>query len=243
MKYIIFLLLLPFWNFAQDSLVLNFQINSDKLSNSDMLKLKKFIAKDVLLVDRIIGYTDSIGTETHNKDLSVRRANHVKSIIDMVNNNLTNNTIVEGKGELPTLGRADRKVIIVYRISLQAKLKSAKVGDKITMNNLNFQPGLDVLLPESVPQLAELLRIMRENSKLMISIQGHICCSLTDEVDLSTNRAKAVYNYLTNNGIAPDRLSYKGFGSTQPKYPLPEKNEFEQIANRRVELRIVAKEE
>ena len=35
---------------------------------------------------------------------------------------------------------------------------------------------------------------------------------------LSENRAKSVYNYLIENGIAKDRLSYKGFGESIPKY-------------------------
>jgi outer membrane protein OmpA-like peptidoglycan-associated protein len=36
-------------------------------------------------------------------------------------------------------------------------------------------------------------------------------------------------------------LAYKGFGSNQPVYPIPEKNEEEKIANRRVEIEIVKK--
>ena len=33
---------------------------------------------------------------------------------------------------------------------------------------------------------------------------------------LSENRAKAVYNFLIEKGINPDRLSYKGYGETTP---------------------------
>jgi outer membrane protein OmpA-like peptidoglycan-associated protein len=55
-------------------------------------------------------------------------------------------------------------------------------------------------------------------------------------------RAKMVYDYLLANGISPDRvLGYKGFGSSHPVYPIPEKSEEERIANRRVEIRIVEK--
>ena len=62
----------------------------------------------------------------------------------------------------------------------------------------------------------------------------------TDRTDLSGQRAKAIRNFLTGNGIDKSRLSYKGFGSTQPIYPIPEKNEAERAANRRVEILIVA---
>jgi outer membrane protein OmpA-like peptidoglycan-associated protein len=62
-----------------------------------------------------------------------------------------------------------------------------------------------------------------------------------DRADLSTQRAKALYNFLLNQNISKDRLSYKGFGSSQPIYALPEKNEQERAANRRVEILIVNK--
>jgi flagellar motor protein MotB len=60
-----------------------------------------------------------------------------------------------------------------------------------------------------------------------------------DRTDLSTQRAKAIYNFLLNHDIQKDRLSYKGFGSSQPIFALPEKDEQERAANRRVEILIV----
>ncbi len=33
---------------------------------------------------------------------------------------------------------------------------------------------------------------------------------------LSQNRAKAVFDYLVDRGINPDRLNYEGFGSSSP---------------------------
>lgn len=71
-------------------------------------------------------------------------------------------------------------------------------------------------------------------------IQGHICCQVTDEYGISTLRAKAVYDYLISYGITPGRLSYKGYGSTQPLYQLPESDEEQRVANRRVEIKVVA---
>ena len=75
---------------------------------------------------------------------------------------------------------------------------------------------------------------------MKVEIHGHLCCMPTDRTDLSGQRAKAIRNFLTGNGIDKSRLSYKGFGSTQPIYPIPEKNEAERAANRRVEILIVA---
>ena len=56
---------------------------------------------------------------------------------------------------------------------------------------------------------------------------------------LSLNRAKAVYNYLTEKeGLDPKRLKYKGFGNTKMVYPDP-KSERESSMNRRVEIKIL----
>ena len=93
--------------------------------------------------------------------------------------------------------------------------------------------------PESRAKMFELLLVMQNNPDLKIEIQGHLCCQPVDRLDLSTKRAKAVYNFLIANEIYKGRLSYKGFGSSQPIYPLPEKNEAERAANRRVEILIV----
>jgi outer membrane protein OmpA-like peptidoglycan-associated protein len=59
----------------------------------------------------------------------------------------------------------------------------------------------------------------------------------TNTLELSLNRAKAVYQYLADNGIDAARLSYKGFGH---KHPLvyPEDTEEKRTTNRRVELKI-----
>jgi flagellar motor protein MotB len=85
----------------------------------------------------------------------------------------------------------------------------------------------------------ELLLVLQRNPQMKIEIHGHLCCMPVDRTDLSTQRAKAIYNFLIQNEIDKSRLSYKGFGSTQPIYPLPEKSEEERAANRRVEILIV----
>lgn len=90
--------------------------------------------------------------------------------------------------------------------------------------------------------MAELLQVLIENPKLKIEIHGHICCQPNEPNELiSRARAEAVYYYLIKNGINRDRLQYKSFGSSQPIYPIPEKNDFERDENRRVEILILEK--
>jgi outer membrane protein OmpA-like peptidoglycan-associated protein len=85
----------------------------------------------------------------------------------------------------------------------------------------------------------ELLTMLRENPKLKIQIQGHVCCEVENKKRLSRKRALAVYDFLVGKGISKKRLSYTSFGSTRPLHPLPEKTEEERTANRRVEIEII----
>ncbi len=119
------------------------------------------------------------------------------------------------------------------------KVGETKSGEKIKIENLNFVINTFAVVNESRGKLYELLLVLQKNPSLKIEIQGHICCMSVDRADLSTQRAKALYNFLLNQNISKDRLSYKGFGSSQPIYALPEKDEQERSANRRVEILIL----
>ena len=119
------------------------------------------------------------------------------------------------------------------------KVGEAKSGEKLKIENLNFVINTFAVVNESRGKLYELLLVLQKNPNLKIEIQGHLCCMPFDRADLSTQRAKALYNFLLNQNISKDRLSYKGFGSSQPIYALPEKDEQERAANRRVEVLIL----
>lgn len=98
-------------------------------------------------------------------------------------------------------------------------LDKIKVGVNVTLANIFFETNKYELLPSSMAELNLVLDFLMNNEKLSIEIQGH-----TDNIGetklnekLSANRAKAVYNFLISNGIASKRLTYKGYGATQPK--------------------------
>lgn len=100
-----------------------------------------------------------------------------------------------------------------------------QVGDKVTLNNILFAGGRHFLLPESYETLKALTTLLLEKKKYHIMILGHICCikSGSDGMDfdtgiqnLSVARARAVYNYLVEQGVSPKRLSYKGMKANYP---------------------------
>lgn len=119
------------------------------------------------------------------------------------------------------------------------KVGNAKKGEKLQIENLNFIINTFAVVNESRGKLFELLLVLQKNPSLKIEIHGHLCCMPIDRTDLSTQRAKAIYNFLVFHEISKSRLSYKGFGSTVPIYSIPEKDEKERAANRRVEILIV----
>jgi outer membrane protein OmpA-like peptidoglycan-associated protein len=119
------------------------------------------------------------------------------------------------------------------------QLGEAKQGEKIRIPNLNFYENTFGVMPDSRPRLFELLEVMKANPKLKIKLQGHVCCMKADRNNLSTQRAKAIMMFLNQSGIDKSRLSFEGFGVSQPMYPIPEKDADEREANRRVEVLIV----
>ena len=96
-------------------------------------------------------------------------------------------------------------------------------------------------MPTSKRAIDELLYVLDKNPKLKIEIQGHICCVDKDVNDLSTQRAKQVKRILVSEGISDKRLKTKGFGTTKPKFAIPEQTEEQAAQNRRVEIMVLSK--
>ncbi|MCF8245420.1 MAG: OmpA family protein [Saprospiraceae bacterium] len=88
----------------------------------------------------------------------------------------------------------------------------------IVLKNVFFETGSAALRKESLIELARLKKLLDENPTLKIQINGHTDNVGTepDNLKLSNDRAKAVYDYLTQNGIDAIRLRFKGFGEVVP---------------------------
>lgn len=109
----------------------------------------------------------------------------------------------------------------------------------IVLQNIFFETGSAELLPTSDPELNKLLWTLRKNTEMKIEIRGHTDNEGDDKSNqvLSEARAKAVYQYLLGRGIDAGRLSYKGFGETQPI--ADNKTEKGRKQNRRTEFTII----
>lgn len=97
-------------------------------------------------------------------------------------------------------------------------LEKIKKGKMVKLNNIFFETNKYDLLSASIVELNILIEFIKMNKNIVIEIQGHTD-SIGNEKDnliLSENRAKSVFNYLVGNGIDAKQLSYKGFGKSRP---------------------------
>ncbi len=128
---------------------------------------------------------------------------------------------------------------------LRFPVRPALAGERINLKYLYFVTDEATLLPRSEPELQKLLTFMRLNPGIRVEIAGHM--SYTDappvpkdswQFELSYSRARMVHDFLIDNGIAPERLSFKGYGNWEMRFPSADR-EAEHRENRRVELRVL----
>jgi len=260
MKKITSYILLFLLNFnglqAQDKLTVFFDFNKHNLNESATQQLQTWIANNPKVeVTIIYGFCDWKGTNNYNDSLSLKRVNTVFNYLKEKNIKVKEDYEIKGFGEdfeQSKMQSENRKVLIVYEPiieieqpktdnqQLSTQIKNAKSGDKIRLKNIYFYNMTPRILPKSKQALVELLCVLEENPKLKIEIQGHICCQKVFDInELSVMRARAIYNYLVSQKINRKRLNYKGYGTSEPIHPIPEKSEEEQDENRRVEILIL----
>ncbi len=258
MKKLIFILISTITNVHSQENEINFNTyfehNKFELSNEEKLIFINFndslIKANEIKSIKISGYTNDLGSEKHNVELSKKRANHIYNLLKP---KLTCEFQFEGFGELITNFEKDtvqqliknRKVSIVYFIEREIinikSISEYEVGQKMTVKNINFFPNSPFFLLESKGILQKLVVDLTKNNTYHIQIQGHIYDEsnykqnfhfIDDNPLLSENRAKTIYDYLIRSGIDSNRLSYVGFQGKFPLHKTPEDD-------RRVEIEIV----
>jgi outer membrane protein OmpA-like peptidoglycan-associated protein len=97
-------------------------------------------------------------------------------------------------------------------------IEPIELNKSYQINDIYFDFNKYDLTVESMAVLDQLIEFLNENPKITIQVQGHTdnIGNDADNLHLSDNRAKSVYNYLVDKGIKSFRLTYKGFGKTMP---------------------------
>jgi outer membrane protein OmpA-like peptidoglycan-associated protein len=253
--------------FSQEQFSVYFETNKFELNKKENIRLINWIeANKTSKIVAINGYTDEVGSVGYNDTLASKR---VFSIFDKVKNDVTIRedfkTLSVGENfkqsEIKSENRRttiyyilekdisreneilgiEEEVVIPEDAPLHEKIALARVGTKITLKNINFYQNTFAITPKSNGALYDLLFVMQNNPNLKIQIQGHICCIDLDRRHLSLERAKQVRRWLVYQKIPQFRITVTGFGTTQPIYSIPEENEEQAAANRRVEIEILSK--
>ena len=125
---------------------------------------------------------------------------------------------------------------------LDIPLQPIDTGSTVELKNVFFDVNKWDLKPESKAEMDKLILFLTKNPNVKIELGGHTDNSGDKAFNktLSTNRAKAVYDYVITNGkVAAARLSYKGYAETRPKVPndTPENK----AKNRRTEFKVIGK--
>lgn len=120
------------------------------------------------------------------------------------------------------------------------KYDSLKAGEKIILNDIYFDFNKSELRCDSYNELNRLIKYLDDNKNVEIEVSGHTDSFGTGDYNekLSLDRAKAVTIFLEGKGIAPERLSYKGYGENQP-ISSNDTSEGRQ-KNRRIEIMIIS---
>lgn len=96
-------------------------------------------------------------------------------------------------------------------------LKQVEVGATIALKNIFYDFDKATLTSASTNELERLNKLLIDNPTIKIELGSHTDSQGNDAYNqsLSEKRAKSVVDYLVGKGIAPDRLTSKGYGETK----------------------------
>jgi outer membrane protein OmpA-like peptidoglycan-associated protein len=138
--------------------------------------------------------------------------------------------------------------LITKKEAEQLSKETFEVGDVLEFKQLQFEPAFHYLLPGRQAIVNEIAAMLKKHPNLKVEIQGHVCCTSSDEEDgvdqefgtqnLSFTRAYYIKNLLEDMGIAGNRMRAVGKRGTQ-KVDQLERTEEAKTLNRRVEIHVI----
>jgi outer membrane protein OmpA-like peptidoglycan-associated protein len=124
-------------------------------------------------------------------------------------------------------------------IIVNIDLEKASAGSVAVLNNIFFDVDKFELKEKSSPELLKIISFLKDNASVRVEISGHTdnSGSAVYNRQLSEKRARSVFNFLVERGIAKTRLVTKGYGPDQPI--ASNDTEPGRQQNRRIEVRII----
>ena len=186
------------------------------------------LSADVYLMDLD---KDSVIMETHSKTDGVFR-------FLTTANEQTDMVYVKNKG----YSLFKRPLEQIQRVNdlYVVELNPLRVGQKIALNNILFEFNKSTLDSKAKKELMLAMEFIKDNPQITVEIGGHSDTIGDDgyNLTLSQNRAKTVYEYFIYYGINKERLSFKGYGESQPIRG--DNSEILDELSRRIEIKIIS---
>lgn len=226
MKHILFtfLSLITYVIFAQTKQThsVYFEVSQHNVDEDKKIQLITFVKNiDTTQVESIsiLGYCDDRGSYQYNMQLSQKRAQEIKSLLNKEGVKLKILVEIKGKGKIElTESDADKNLDYVRkknrRVDIVTNLKGSnyknydipgvsysitentKRGDRIFLKNIEFPLDRSILTAQTIQELDKLALQLNKYKNLYIEIQGHICCTSgsKEAIDIDTGKEE-----LSNN--------------------------------------------
>ena len=179
----------------------------------------------------INGYTDSKGIKENNLILSEKRS---KNVMDYL--------LIQGvdSTQLSFKGFGEENLINECVDGIWCNEEKHAENRRIEFNisdisyQVNFQKNSSVINPEDKKVLNDILTILKSEENIKMEIGGHADKGTGDDFlndNISTLRAERIFNYLKNNGLYMENITFMGYGS---KYEI-----YGDERDRRIEFKIL----
>ena len=131
-----------------------------------------------------------------------------------------------------------------FTINLELEKFEEGTTIKVEIKNIFYDYDKSDIRPDAMPSLDNLVKILTDNPKYKVEMGSHTDCRGTDEYNssLSERRAKSVVKYCTLRGINAKRLTFKGYGESEPRVkcePCESCTEEQHQTNRRTEFKVI----
>lgn len=207
---------------------------SAEICVQDKASKEAFVGAMVYAMNKETGVVDSAITNSQGVASFKLVGGHNFSVNARFNQTLTNSI------EISTVDRPCSDII-----------QSCKDGKVIELEKTTGPRVLDIyydynkwnIRPDAALELDKMVKLLIDNPTYKIEFGSHTDCRGDDAYNqkLSENRAKSVLKYCTLRDISPARLSFKGYGETQPKVncECTQCTEEQHQLNRRTEFKVI----
>lgn len=148
------------------------------------------------------------------------------------------------RSPLTTVGRKPAQELLpdpVNEVRIPVTLTLTKIvkNKAIVVENIFYDYDKSNIRPDAALELDKLVETLNDNPRITIELSSHTDSRGKDAYNqaLSQRRAQSAVEYIISKGIAPGRITAKGYGESRPVVPNA-KTEEQYQRNRRTEFKV-----